>query len=160
MLQLLLRLFSLGGQLLALLLDLAVFAQEVVFELLVDEGFSADEGLDVFDFGEEGLFGLVEDAGLVGDFSFGFLGEVGDFDFSLLLDFHEVLLDLLYLGLVFGDFLVELFLLEVFLLLGLFDVDVEVLLLFEQLAQLVLVFELVRDEAVELLRGIVLDELD
>jgi len=126
----------------------------------VDQSLSADEGLDVLDFREQRLFGLVEDAGLVGDFGFGFLGEVGDFDFRLLLDFHEVLLDLLNLGLVFRDFLVELLLLEVFLLLGLLDVDVEVLLLFEQFAQLVLVFEFVRDEGVELLRGTVLDELD
>ena len=73
---------------------------------------------------------------------------------------HEIFLDFLYFGLVFCHFLVELLLLEVLLLLRLLDVDVEVLLLLKQLSQLILVFEFVGDEGVELLRGIVLDELD
>ena len=66
---------------------------------------------------------------MVADFCLGFLGEVADFDFSLLLDLPQLLLDLLDLGLVLGHLLLELLALEVLLPLDLLDLDVEVLLL-------------------------------
>ena len=75
-LQLLLRFLRLGCQLLALLLYLRVFSEQVLLQLLVHEGLSADEGLDVFYFGEQRFLGLVEYPGLVGDLSLGFFGEI------------------------------------------------------------------------------------
>jgi hypothetical protein len=126
----------------------------------VDECLSADRGLYVFDVGQEGLFGLVEDAGMVGDVCLGFLGEVGDFYFCLLLDLHQVLLYLLNFGLVFGYLLLELLLLQIFLVLNPLDLHVQVLLLLQQFAQLILILQLVGDESVEFLSRVVLHELD
>lgn len=159
-LQPLLALLDLGRQLLAFLLDVGVLPDQVLLELLVDERLRAVGGLDVLDVREEGLLCLVKPAGVVGYLCLAFLGEVGYLDLCLLLDLHELLLDFLDLGHVLCDLLVVLLLLEVFLLLGLLDVDVEVLLLFQQLPQLVLVLQLVGDECVELLGGPVLYELD
>lgn len=62
--------------------------------------------LDVFYFCEEGLFGLVENSGMVRNFSFGFLGEIRNLDLCLLLYFHEIFFDFLYFGLIFGDFFI------------------------------------------------------
>jgi hypothetical protein len=45
-------------------------------------------------------------------------------------------------------------------LVDLLDLDVQVLLLLQKFAQLVLILEFVRNECVELLCGIVFDELD
>ena len=97
----------------------------------MDQRLGADEGLDVFYFGEECFFGLVEYPRLVGDLCLGLFGEVGDLNFSLLLNLHEILLDLLDLGLILRDFFVELLLLQVLLLLRLLDLDVQILLLLQ-----------------------------
>lgn len=110
-LQFFLGFFGLGGELLALLLDLRVLPEQVLLELLVHQRLSADEGLDVLYFRQQGLFGLVEYPGLVGDFCLGLFGEVGDLNFGLLLYLHEVFLDLLDLGLILRYFLIELLLL-------------------------------------------------
>lgn len=125
----------------------------------MDEGLGADRGLDVFYLSEQPLFGLVEDASVVRYLCLCLLGEVADLDLGLLLDFHEVLFDLLDLGLIFGDFFLQLLLLQVLLVLDPLDLHVQVLLLLQQLPQLVLVLQLMGDERAELLRVVVLYEL-
>lgn len=71
-LQFFFALFSLVGQFFALFLDLCIFSQQIVLQLFVHKCFSPDSGFDVFDFSEEALLGLVEDASLVGYFCLGF----------------------------------------------------------------------------------------
>lgn len=126
----------------------------------MDQRLSPVGGLDVLNVGHQGLLGLIEPSGVVGYLCLALLGEVGDLYLGLLLDFHQVLLDLLDLGQVLGDLLVVLLLLQVLLELNLFDVDVEVLLLFKQFSELVLVFELVSDKGIEFLGGSIFNELD
>lgn len=97
----------------------------------MNKGFSADEGFDVFYFSEECFFRLIEYSSLIGYLRLGFFREVRDLYLCLLLNLHQIFLDLLYLGLILRNFLVELLLLQVFLLLGLLDLYVEVLLLLQ-----------------------------
>lgn len=95
---------------------------------------------------------------MVRDFCLGFFGEVGNLNLSLLLDLHEVLLDLLDLCLIFRDLLLQLFFLQIFLVLDPFDFHVQVFLLFQQLPQLVLILKFMSDEGVELLSGVIFNE--
>lgn len=95
----------------------------------MNQGLSFNGGFDVFDFSELCFLSLVEDTCLIGYFGFGFLAEVGNFYFSLLLYFHEFFFDFLYFGLVFCDFFFVLFGFHIFFEMYFFDFDVEVLLL-------------------------------
>lgn len=95
---------------------------------------------------------------MVRDFCLGFFGEVGNLNLSLLLDLHEVLLDLLDLCLIFRDLLFQLFFLQIFLVLDPFDFHVQVFFLFQQFPQLVLILKFMSDEGVELLSGVIFNE--
>lgn len=96
---------------------------------------------------------------MIGNVSLGFLGEVGYFNLSLLLDLHEVFFDFLDLGLVLSNLFFQFFLLQILLVLDPLYFHVQVLLLLQQFPQLVLVLKFVGDERVELLRSVVLHKL-
>jgi hypothetical protein len=78
----------------------------------------------------------------------------------LLLNLHQILLNFLYFGLVLSYFLLMLLFLQILLLLYLLYFNIQVLLLFQQFPQLILILQLMCDESVEFDCSLVLYKFD
>lgn len=103
---------------------------------------------------------MLKNSPFVGEFGFGLLVKVRNFDLRFLAFVHEAFFELLDSGHVLSDLFLILFGLGHFLLLQLFYFHVEFFLFFHESAHLVLAFEFVGDESLEFGGGIGLDEFD
>lgn len=102
--------------------------------------------------------GVVVHAPLVAEFGRMLFLAIVDFDFGSLRFLHESLLLLLYLTLVVLYFLLVLLELQVLFLLQPFDFHIEIFLSLHVAPELVLALQLLRDESLELVRAVRLDE--
>ncbi len=114
----------------------------------------------VLNFCEKSFLRLVKYTGMIGNFCLSFLWKIRDLYFCLLLYLHQVFFDFLNFSLVLSYLFIMFFFLQIFLLLNLFYVDIQIFFLLQQFAKQILILELMSYEWIELCSCIILDELD